>query len=477
MPLVRLLVAITVLIGATQFASAQSSSKPNIVLIMMDNYGWGEPGVYGGGILRGAPSPNIDRLAAEGMRLLNYNVEAQCTPSRAAILTGRYAIRTGNGSIPIETPVYGLTQWEITLAELLSAEGYETAMFGKWHLGHTEGRFPIDQGFDEWYGIPNSSDESAWADDTRFRVGTHPFAVLEHVMEAKKGETPRQVKVYDTEARILIDGEITEKAIGYMERQAAADKPFFLYLPYTQTHMPVLPHPEFRGKTGNGDFADVLHQTDVYVGRLMDAVARLGIGDDTLFIFTSDNGPDPTTPHSSFAGPWSGSYFTGREGSLRVPFIVRWPGTVPAGAVSNEIVHQIDLFPTVARIVGASLPDDRIIDGVDQLDFFRGGQVASNREAVIVYVGNEIFGVKWRNYKMMSKEIDKAFADPTRTYGVPLIYDLHVDPKEAEPLTSQWYHSGWIRWPAGQYLVDHIASLKSEPPIRPGTPDPYIPGQ
>lgn len=467
--------AACLLIISSTISTAQPSDRPNIVFIMMDNYGWGEPGVYGGGILRGAPSPNIDRLAAEGMQLLNFNVEAQCTPSRAAFLTGRYAIRTGNGSIPIETPVYGLTQWEYTMAEMLSDAGYATGMFGKWHLGHTEGRFPTDQGFDEWYGIPNSSDESAWADDTRFRTGTHPAAVLEHVMESSRGEVPKEIKLYDTVARTLIDGEITEKALDFMDRKSTEGQPFFLYVPYTQPHMPTLPHPDYRGATKNGDFADVLHQTDVYVGSLMTKVKELGIEGNTIFIFTSDNGPDPTTPYSSFSGPWSGSYFTGREGSLRVPFIIRWPGKVPESTVSNEIVHQMDLFPTVARIVGAAELQDRIIDGIDQLDFFSGQQTASNREHVIVYVGNELYGVKWRNYKLMGKEIDKAFADPTRSYGVPLIYDLHVDPKEAEPLNSQWYHSGWVRWPAGQYLVDHLATLQQEPPILPGTPDPYSP--
>jgi arylsulfatase len=450
--------------------------QPNIVLVFMDNFGWGELGVYGGGILRGAPTPRTDRLASEGVRLLNFNVEAQCTPSRAALLTGRYAIRTGNATIPIETPVYGLTQWEYTMAEMLSDVGYVTGMFGKWHLGHTEGRFPTDQGFDEWYGIPNSSDESAWPDDTRFRPESHPFARAEYVMAGRRGEQPRDTKIYNTEARTLIDGELTDRSIDFMERQVEADNPFFLFIPYTQTHMPVYPAPEFKGATGNGDFADVLAQTDAYVGRLLDAVDRLGIRDNTVFIFTSDNGPDPTVPHQSFAGPWSGSYFTGREGSLRVPFILRWPGQVPEGAVSNEIVHEMDLFPTIARITGGRVPDDRIIDGVDQLDFFTGRQEASNREHVIVYVGSELYGVKWRNYKLMSKEIDKAFADPTREYGVPLVYDLHTDPREETPLHSQWYHSGWIRWPAGEYLVRHIASFQREPPIRPGTPDPYVPG-
>jgi arylsulfatase len=456
--------------------AAAQDRQPNIVLVFMDNFGWGELGVYGGGILRGAPTPRIDRLADEGLRLLNFNVEAQCTPSRAAILTGRYAIRTGNATIPIETPVYGLTQWEYTMAEMLSDVGYTTGMFGKWHLGHTEGRFPTDQGFDEWYGIPNSSDESAWPDDTRFRPESHPFARAEHVMEGRRGEAPKDIKVYDTEARILIDGELTDRSIDFMERQVEAGNPFFLFIPYTQTHMPVWPSPEFRGATRNGDFADVLAQTDAYVGRLLDAVDRLGIRDNTIFIFTSDNGPDPTVPHQSFAGPWSGSYFTGREGSLRVPFLIRWPGHVPEGAVSNEIVHEMDLFPTIARIVGGRVPDDRIIDGLDQLDFFTGRQDASNREHVIVYVGSELYGIKWRNYKMMSKEIDRAFADPTRDYGVPLVYDLHTDPREETPLHSQWYHIGWIRWPAGEYLVRHIASFQREPAIRPGTPDPYLPG-
>ncbi len=148
---------------------AQKNNKPNIVLINMDNFGYGELGVYGGGILRGGATPRIDKLATEGMRLLNYNVEAQCTPSRAALMTGRYAVRTGNGSVPLESPNYGLTQWEYTMPEMLGDVGYATAMFGKWHLGQTEGRYPTDQGFDEWYGIPNSTDESLWPSQEMFQ--------------------------------------------------------------------------------------------------------------------------------------------------------------------------------------------------------------------------------------------------------------------------------------------------------------------
>jgi len=139
-------------------APAHAQDQPNIILVFLDNFGWGEPGFKGGGIIRGAPTPRLDQLASEGLRLTNFNVEVQCTPSRSAIMTGRYAIRSGNGTVPLGGGVYGLVQWEVTMAEMLSSAGYATGMFGKWHLGRTEGRFPTDQGFDEWYGIPNSTD-------------------------------------------------------------------------------------------------------------------------------------------------------------------------------------------------------------------------------------------------------------------------------------------------------------------------------
>ena len=279
-----------------------AADKPNIVLINMDNFGYGELGCYGGGILRGGATPRIDKLASEGMRLLNYNVEAQCTPSRAALMTGRYAIRTGNGSVPLETADYGLTQWEYTMPEMLGDVGYATAMFGKWHLGQAEGRYPTDQGFDEWYGIPNSTDESLWPSQEKFqkyrklaeKTGKNPMIKEEHVYSARKGSPAKVVKLYDVPARIEFDREVTDHGKDFMTRQAKAGKPFFLYLPYTQTHMPVLPSKEFQGKSGNGHWGDVLMQIDAYTGELLDKVNELGIADNTIFIFTSDNGGEMT---------------------------------------------------------------------------------------------------------------------------------------------------------------------------------------
>jgi arylsulfatase len=450
--------------------------RPNIVLVFMDNFGWGELGVYGGGILRGAATPRIDSLAEEGLRLLNFNVEAQCTPSRAALMTGRYAIRTGNAEVPLGVGEYGLTQWEDTLAEMLSDAGYVTGMFGKWHLGDSPGRYPTDQGFDEWFGIPNSSDESYWPDNDLFRPGVHPLAKYEYVMEAERGQAPKELEVYDTEKRLTIDREITDRAIDFMKRKAAGDKPFFTFVPYTQTHLPVEPHPDNKGKTGNGHWADVLAQTDSYVGELLDAVDELGIKDDTIFIFTADNGPEGAIPHQGFSGPWRGSYFTGLEGSLRVPFLIRWPKKIPSKRVSNEIVHELDLFATFARIAGGKVPKDRVIDSVDQSAFFTGATEQSKRESVVVYVGKELYGVKWRDWKMMVKEVSTIGGDAVRSYGVPLFYNLLLDPKEEHPVLNA-PPNFWVRYPAGQVLVDHAKSLQEEPPIPPGTPDPYRPSR
>ena len=352
--------------------NSEKGAKPNIVLVLMDNLGWGELGVYGGGILRGAPTPRLDRLAGEGFRALNFNVEAQCTPSRAALMTGRYAVRTGNGTVPLFAENYGLTRWEVTLSEMLSQTGYATGAFGKWHLGDTPGRFPTDRGFDEWYGIPNSSDESFWPQSSRFRSDSSPLAKFEYVMEGRKGEPPKNVKVYDLNERRTIDRELTEHAIDFMQRSVTAHNPFFAYIPYTQLHFPTLPDAPFQGKTGNGDFADVLVQMDDYAGRLLDAIDHMGVRDNTIFIFTSDNGPEMFEPYYGFSGPWRGTYFTAMEGSLRVPLLMRWPGHIPPGTISNEIIHEMDLFPTLARIAGGKVPDDRIIDGVDQLDFLTG---------------------------------------------------------------------------------------------------------
>jgi arylsulfatase len=440
-------------------AAPKSEGQPNIVLVVMDNFGYGEIGVYGGGVLRGAATPNIDSIAAEGFQLTNFNVEAECTPSRSALMTGRYGIRTRQQ--PDGTPRgiwYGITKWEITLAEMLSDVGYATGMFGKWHLGDVEGRYPTDQGFDEWYGIPNSSDQAFWPDSDSFQADAG--VELTRIMTAKRNQIPEKHEVYGRAKRATIDREITDHAIDFIKRKASTNQPFFAYLPYTQTHEPVDAHPDFKGKTGNGSFADVLAQTDAYVGELLDTVDELGLKDNTIVIFTSDNGREGIKRSFGFTGPWRGTMFSPYEGSLRVPFLIRYPGKIPAQQVSNDIVHLIDLFPTLANIVGGKIPQDRVLDGVDQSDFLMGKSAKSARESVIIYIGNELFGVKWRNWKMLLKEIDEdSYAIQTMAY--PSIYNLIVDPKEEEP-ESFYLDDTWVDGPLWRVIEEHEASIEKD---------------
>ncbi|TRX71322.1 arylsulfatase [uncultured Carboxylicivirga sp.] len=455
-----------------------AQDKPNVVIVFLDNFGFGEPGFNGGGILRGAATPRMDQLASEGLRLTNFNIEVQCTPSRSALMTGRYAIRSGNATVPLGEGVYGLVQWEVTMAEMLSDRGYATGMFGKWHLGRTKGRFPIDQGFDEWYGIPNSTDESVYSSVEGFAESNLPETF---VMEGYKGKTPKKVRPYRLDYRPLIDRDLTDKAKAFMEKSVDKKKPFFVYLPYTATHFPTMPHPDFKDKSGNGLWADLLMQIDSYTGELIDKIDELGVADNTIFIFTADNGPEANqaggtnfTVEAAFhgsAGPWRGTLFTGFEGALRVPFVIRWPNKIPAGKSSDEIVHAMDLYPTLAKLTGATVPNDRVIDGIDVSDFMLGKKEESGREGFIVYMGNSIFGVKWRNWKLHFKE-QEAWNSEMNTYTMPRIYNLYTDPQERDNVL---FPNTWVPKAALKQLVEHKISLQQHAPIKAGQVDPYLP--
>jgi arylsulfatase len=451
-------------------ARSRDASPPNIVLILADNLGWGELGCYGGGVLRGAPTPRIDRLAAEGLRLLNFNVESDCVPTRSALMTGRHPIRTGALQSTVTGLPQGIVPWEITLAQLLSARGYATAIHGKWHLGDRPGRFPNERGFDEWYGIPRTTNESMFTTSTGYDPEAAP---LPYVMEGRTGRRARNVAVYDLAMRRRIDSDLTARARDFMRRQAQAGKPFFAYVPLTQLHYPTLPHRAFAGKTGCGDFADSLAEMDHRVGQMLDQIDALKIAGDTLVIFASDNGPEFRRPWRGTAGPWTGTYHTAMEGGLRAPFMIRWPGRIPAGRVSNEIVHVTDLFATLARVAGAGVPTDRPIDGVDQLEFFLGKRKNSPREGFVYYIKQELRAVKWRNWKM-HLVWEREPNEGAHRLEVPHIFNLTQDPKEE---TDVHMASSWARTPMRRLIHEFEQSLKAHPPIPPGAPDDYEPAR
>jgi arylsulfatase len=445
-------------------ASAQTAQRqrPNIVFMFPDNLGWGEVGVYGS--VRGVPTPRIDRLAAEGIRLTNFNVEFSCTVSRAALLTGRYAIRTG------AVQNSGITQWEVTIAEALKSVGYATALFGKWHLGGTNwqnGRAPTNQGFDEWYGIPMSSNDSQATTSPGFDPANTPSP---YIWEGKTGEPSRKVKVFDLDSRRTLDRECAERGIAFMKRNAGTNTPFFLYYPITQIHFPSLAHPDFAGKTGAGDIGDAMADVDYNVGLVLDAIQRLGIERNTIVIWCTDNGAELRRPWRGTSGPWTGFYNTVMEGGIRTPCIVRWPGRIPAGQVSNEIVHQIDFYPTLAASVGADIvPKDRAIDGVNQLPFLEGKQAKSNRDSVIFFADFQLRAVKWKDWKFHYD-----FQPEPRVSVAPLmrLFNLRSDPKEESDIKDA---NPWAQSAMDKIVSDFTATTERFPHVPPNAPDPYVP--
>jgi arylsulfatase A-like enzyme len=441
------------------------SERPrNIVLVLADNLGWGELGCYGGGALRGAPTPRIDALAAEGMKFLNFNVESDCVPTRSALMTGRHPIRTGAvQSVPAGLP-QGIHPWERTLPQILKAAGFATGMFGKWHLGDRPGRFPNDRGFDEWYGIPRTTNETMFTS----APGFDPSVVdIPHVMEGVAGSAAKNVAPYDLAKRRLIDSELTEKTIDFMRRKAAANQPFFAYVPLTHLHFPTLPHPDFAGKSDVGEFADSMMEMDHRVGQLLDAVDALGIRDDTMFLFASDNGPEFRRPWRGTAGPWTGTYHTAMEGGLRVPLIARWPGHITPGRVSDDIVHVTDLFSTLAAAGGGETPQDRAIDGINQLDWWTDDDRSSARQGFLFYIKNELRAVKWRHWKL-HLIFEKEPNEGTKHLETPWLFNIKRDPKEETDVAMD---DGWVRGPMRRMIQAFEQSLREHPPIAPGAPD------
>lgn len=458
------------LISSNAAAKTQNTkpraAQPNIVFILTDNLGYGEVGCYGGGLTRGAATPRIDSLAKEGTKLLNANMETQCTPSRSSLMTGRWAIRSGTHSVPFGGVADGLTQWEITIGQALSDAGYATGYYGKWHLGSFDGRLPNDKGFDEWFGIPRTTDEALWPSSPGWRPEIMP---PEHIMEGKKGQKSKVLNIYDVDQRKLIDAEVTKRSVAFIERAAKSDKPFFAYVALTQPHLPSLPNPKFAGKTGNGEWADMLAEMDANVGQILDAIDKTGTRDNTIVVFTSDNGAEFYKPWDGWSGPWRGQYFTALEGGIRVPFLIRWPGQIPAERVSNEIVHGVDMFATFAKLCGAKIPTDRPIDSVDQSEFLLGKTEHSAREGFPIFCAERLQAVKWRNWKLHFMRQDTMFDPPVKN-PVPTIYNLFTDPREEKPALDTW-----VVGPMLKIVGEFEQSTKQTPLIPMGTPDPYIP--
>ena len=450
------------------------AERPNIVFILCDNVGWGDFACYGGT----TPTPRIDKLASEGIRFNNYTVEAQCTPSRSAILTGRQSVRSGTFKVPFPGEgKSGLVPWEYTIANLLSDAGYATSLWGKWHLGDTEGRLPTDQGFDEWWGYRNSADESGWTSYATFDAIAKAKGIeAPQIWEGKKGGEQKAVRELNLEVRPLLDELIVEKANGYIKAQAAAGKPFFTYIGLSHMHPPERVHPDFDQTDPSrlGEYADLIAEMDYRVGQILDCIEEAGIADDTIVVFSSDNATalmDLDMVGGS-NGPFRGGFMSPPwEGSMRVPAMVRWPGKVPSGVVTEEMLSAHDWYKTFAALALAAdkVPTDRPMDGVDASEFLLGQSEKSGRESLLFFgPDGSLMSSKWNNVKAVLRYcegIDQPIVEPQ----FPMFFDLGSDPGERYNLFDRKLDMGWMFGVALQAVAEYKKSLVEYPNIEPGS--------
>lgn len=468
-------------------STAQSgNSKPNVVFILADNVGYGDLGCYGGGELRGAPTPRLDQMASEGLRLTQYLVEVGCTPSRAALLTGQYSIRNGLSLVCIPGNDNSLSASAVTLGELFNGAGYSTAVYGKWHLGPEPQSLPTAHGFDEFYGIPPdiSWDSCTYVDTiTMTRSIDAPRNALlakgPQIVESKAGGALANVKPYTQDVRAEIDNELTAKSIDFITRQHQAGKPFFLYLPFSMGHIPNLPSAQFKGKSRIGNYGDKMMEGDYHVGEILDALKQLGIEENTIVVFASDNGPSGLcfreygnngTPDMGNSGPFRGELGEATEGSIRTCCVIRWPGHIAPGTTSYAMFSIMDFFPTFANIVGAKVPADRPIDGVDQTDVLLGKSAAGNRETLLSFIGPDLVAARWKQWRMYFTDIYPTGIGPQRQPGVfsanapmagyPKVFNIETDPHEDLIVAGLF---GWVGEEPLKAVAEYYATLEKHP--------------
>jgi len=378
------------LVATAKSAAAQSppaaspSMPPNVVLIFTDDLGYSDLGCYGSKLNR---TPRIDRLANEGTRFTQFYVaQAVCSASRAALMTGCYANRVGlEGALNHTSPV-GIHPDERLIPEMLRDRGYATAMFGKWHLGLSPYFSPLKNGFDEYFGIPYSNDNTKYHPTLAEIMPPLPLYDGDEVIETDPDQT-------------LFTRRCTERAVDFIRRNAA--RPFFLYVPHIMPHVPIFASDDFRGRSKNGLYGDVIEEIDWSVGQILDTIEAAGVADKTLVIFASDNGPFLSYgAHAGVAEPLREGKLTAFEGGVRIPCVMRWPGQIPAGRTCDEPLMTIDLMPTLARLAGGTLPTHPL-DGHDISDVIRGRpEAGSPHEQLLFYTGTELHAIRRGKWKL-----------------------------------------------------------------------------
>jgi len=427
---------LTALLAGCEPAQQLNTQKPNVVLVFIDDEGYGDVVCYGA---TGFQTPNIDRLAGAGMKFTNfYSAQPVCSVSRAGLLTGCYPNRLGFPGALFPRDTIGLNSKEFTMAEMFKEQGYSTACFGKWHLGWQKEFLPLQHGFDEYVGLPYSNDMWPHSNVTGERLpkdkGRGSYPVLPIIEGNQVVDSVMSLKDQDKLTTLY-----TEKAVDFINRNA--DKPFFLYVPHTMGHIPLGVSDKFRGKSEQGLYGDVMMEIDWSVGEISKALEKHNLTENTIFIFTTDNGPWLNFGnHAGSAGGLREGKMTNWEGGQRVPFIIRWPGITPEGTVCNQLACAIDLLPTFASITKGRLSDNKI-DGVDISSLLRGDFNSSPRETILYYKSDGLNAVRkgnwklvlphtWRSYNSQPGNDGKAGQKVKMKIEKPELYNMMRDPGE-----------------------------------------------
>lgn len=437
-----------VALGSDGALAEPPQRKPNIVVIMTDDVGWGDLGSYGGGAMRGAPTPNLDRLASEGMRFVNYYGQASCTAGRASFITGRIPIRTSLSAVLAPGDPNGLTKQTPTIAQYLKQAGYTTVQLGKWHVGDKPDNFPTANGFDEMRDmLPYYAGVYAYDDLTlhpNFPKNDKTFMEIWNQVDlsqwdGKAGQAPTAVKKEFTYADLATGDDIMRAhAIDWLTTHAKDDNPFFMYLCFLKVHNPNNPSPRWKGKSpGGGNYLDSLMELDDNTGQVVQAIRDLGLADNTLVVWTTDNGAWidawPDAGYTPFRG-MKGSSF---EGGFRVPAIAWWPGHIKGGQVNMDMFSHMDWWPTFGKLAGLEAPphdwkdnDGKpiIFDGIDLSDSLLG--TGPGKRDYFIYFNDQTFGgLRVKNYKTLYTAKD-TWLGQDQSLKIPAVYDLWWDPGE-----------------------------------------------
>ncbi|MEW5963887.1 MAG: arylsulfatase [Pseudomonadota bacterium] len=472
--------------AAVKIAALRSTKgkAPNIVWLLADDMGWGDPGVYGGGATIGAATPNIDQLARGGLKLTSTYSQPTCTPTRSAILTGRLPVRTGLTRPILAGDKIAKNPWadEISLPKLLGEAGYTTVLSGKWHVGEAEGMRPHDVGFDEFYGYYPAQKELSQAFDKRrypdlvlnperleMLRATGASEALIHGLKGGKTEVVEQVDSLEDVAEG--DRKVKEFTVAKIKELAAAGKPFFLEHAFMKVHADNLASKAFEGKSGSKyPYKDAVVEVDAYVGEIVKALDDAGVLENTFIFFTSDNGPQMDSwPDSGFT-PFRGAKASAWEGGVRVPGIAYWKGMIKPGRESDELFDLMDLFNTSLVLADASskIPQDRYIDGIDQTSFLLADDGRSKREKVYIWTEHDLMAMRMYEYKIHTKVVethaqwlDIDMSTKSDVGLAPWVFNLYIDPKEQYPVGHRM--NAWMASLAAE-MKAHGATFKKYPP-------------